>query len=55
MVAGTAALVVLGGMPAVDRVVVVFLVAELAATMALAVVAAAVLRTDRQPVRRSGA
>lgn len=55
MAAGTAALVALGGMPAVDRVVVVFLVAEVAATVALAVVAAAVLRTDRQPVRRPGA
>jgi O-antigen/teichoic acid export membrane protein len=55
VLAGAAALVALAGTPAVDRVTVVFLLVEGAATLALAVVASAVLRSGRPAPRRADA
>lgn len=55
LLAGAAALVALAGTPAVDRVTVVFLLVEGAATLALAVVASAVLRSGRPAPGRAGA
>jgi O-antigen/teichoic acid export membrane protein len=55
LVAGAVALPVLAGEPPVDRVVVAFLVAEVAATVALAVVGSAALRSGRTAGRRAPA
>jgi O-antigen/teichoic acid export membrane protein len=51
LLAGGVALLALGAAAPLDRVVVAFLVAEVAATVALAVVASAVLRTGRRAGR----